>query len=72
MDKNNLIFLLHRISGQIKGIEKMISEKRNDLEIIQQIEAIRASLKTVEKNFLLKNNKKNLNKSLAYLLKLIN
>ncbi len=41
---------LNRIKGQVEGIEKMILEKRYCPEIVQQIKAIRAALKSLENN----------------------
>ena len=38
---------LRRIMGQLKGIEKMMLEKRNCSEIITQLMAARASLETL-------------------------
>lgn len=38
---------LNKIKGQLVGIEKMISEKRDTIEIATQIQAIRAALSKV-------------------------
>ncbi len=35
---------MNRISGQVKGIDKMIDEGRDYLEIIQQIKAVQSAL----------------------------
>lgn len=43
---------LNRISGQIEGIKKMITEERYCPEIISQLRAVRAALKSVESNIL--------------------
>lgn len=39
-----LLQRIRKIKGQLKGIEKMITEKRNCMEIIQQIKAVKAAL----------------------------
>lgn len=43
---------LNRIAGQISGIQKMINDNRYCLDIITQINAVRAALKSVENNIL--------------------
>lgn len=39
---------LHRIAGQINGIEKMILNKKYCVDILQQTRAVIAALKSVE------------------------
>jgi len=43
---------LRRVKGQIEGIEKMIVDRRYCPEIITQIRAARAALKSLEANVL--------------------
>lgn len=43
-NKSNIQSRLHRIIGQLQGLEKMIQEKRDCQEIINQLMAARASL----------------------------
>lgn len=43
---------LNRIAGQVDGIKRMIGEDRHCTEILAQIRAARAALKTVEANVL--------------------
>jgi len=43
---------LNRVSGQIEGIKKMIAEHRYCPDILIQLRAIRAAIKTVEANVL--------------------
>lgn len=43
---------INRIKGQVDGIKKMIEERRDSLEIVQQISAVRASLSTLAKELL--------------------
>lgn len=45
---------LHKISGQLQGIEKMIYERRYCPEIIQQIRAAKSALKALETTILTK------------------
>ena len=41
---------LNRIMGQVQGVQNMIIEKRYCPEIVQQIKAVRAALKSLENN----------------------
>ena len=43
---------LRRIEGQIRGIQKMIEEKRYCVDILTQISSIVGALKSVEENIL--------------------
>lgn len=43
---------LNRIEGQIKGIQKMYDEKRDCVEIVQQVLAVRQALGRVGKDLL--------------------
>lgn len=47
-----IIAQLHRISGQVKAIEKMYTEERPVEEIIRVVLASRASLDAVAKNLI--------------------
>jgi DNA-binding FrmR family transcriptional regulator len=38
---------ISKIKGQIEGIERMIDEKRDSLDIVQQIVAVNSALKNV-------------------------
>ena len=46
------IVSLKRIEGQIRGIQKMIEEKRYCIDILTQLSSIMGALKRVEKNIL--------------------
>ena len=46
-DKESLIKRLHRIEGQVRGIEKMVDEDRYCIDIITQISAITTALDAV-------------------------
>ena len=39
---------LNRISGQIEGIKKMVSDKRDTVDILTQLRAVRAAVKGME------------------------
>lgn len=59
MEKNAACHLeniprLNRISGQIEGIKKMIETGRYCPEILSQLRAVRAAVKSVESNILQK------------------
>ncbi len=47
-DKAALTKRLHRIEGQVRGIERMIDEERYCIDILTQLQAVRAALKKVE------------------------
>lgn len=65
---------LHRLTGQLRGVEKMINQEAKTTEILQQIEAVRGNLKALEKRILgqkVKNLKdEELKKAYNYLLKI--
>jgi len=48
-DKKRLIARLNRISGQMKGISKMISDDRECIEILNQIVSAQSALRGVWK-----------------------
>ena len=43
---------LRRIEGQVRGIQKMISEKRYCIDILTQLRALEGAIQQVEKNIL--------------------
>ena len=43
---------LHRLQGQLQAVEKMIEDDKKPSEIIQQIEAVSGSLKSLKKKLL--------------------
>lgn len=45
--KDQLTKRLHRIEGQVRGIEKMVEEDRYCIDVITQISAIQAALDKV-------------------------
>jgi DNA-binding FrmR family transcriptional regulator len=65
---------LHRIYGQIQGIENMLENGVAENKIIQQIEAAKGSLKTLEKKILSRKIKEfhdeETKKTLNYLIKI--
>ena len=46
-DKDALIKRLHRIEGQVRGIEKMVEEDRYCIDILTQIAAVSTALESV-------------------------
>jgi DNA-binding FrmR family transcriptional regulator len=46
-DKQALVRRLHRIEGQIRGIERMLAEDRYCIDIITQISAVTTALESV-------------------------
>ena len=47
-DHSSELKRLNRIKGQVEGVERMIVERRYCPEIVQQIKAARAALKSLE------------------------
>ncbi len=47
-DHGNEVPRLNRVAGQIDGVKKMIAERRYCPDILTQLRAARAALKTVE------------------------
>lgn len=45
--KEALVRRLRRIEGQVKGIQKMIEEEKNCIEILTQVAAVRAAINKV-------------------------
>ena len=48
----NQLQRLRRVEGQIRGVIKMIEDKRYCIDILQQTRAINAALKAVENNIM--------------------
>ena len=46
-DKEALIKRLHRIEGQVRGVEKMVDEDRYCIEILTQIAAVNTALESL-------------------------
>jgi DNA-binding FrmR family transcriptional regulator len=46
-DKDALVKRLHRIEGQVRGVEKMIEEERYCIDVLTQIAAISTALESV-------------------------
>ncbi len=50
--KQQLIQRLHRIDGQIHGIESMLEAERDCSEILQQLAAIQSAMQSTSRTFL--------------------
>jgi len=46
-DKEALVKRLHRIEGQVRGIERMVSEERYCIDILTQIGAVSTALEAL-------------------------
>jgi CsoR family transcriptional regulator, copper-sensing transcriptional repressor len=46
-DKEKLVKRLHRIEGQVRGIERMIEEDRYCIDVITQISAVSTALESL-------------------------
>ena len=51
-DKTALVNRLHRIEGQVRGIEKMVEDERYCIDILTQIGAVSTALETVAQKLL--------------------
>jgi DNA-binding FrmR family transcriptional regulator len=47
MNKKELTNRISKIKGQIEGVERMIEQERDSLDIVQQIVAVNSALKKV-------------------------
>ncbi|SMB98837.1 DNA-binding transcriptional regulator, FrmR family [Thermanaeromonas toyohensis ToBE] len=45
--KDELLLRLRRIEGQVKGLQRMVEEGKYCVDVLTQIAAVRAALKTV-------------------------
>ena len=46
-DKEALIKRLHRIEGQVRGVERMIEEERYCIDVLTQISAVQTALESL-------------------------
>ena len=46
-DKEALVNRLHRIEGQVRGVERMIEEERYCVDVLTQISAVTTALESV-------------------------
>jgi len=46
-DKDALIKRLHRIEGQVRGVEKMVADDRYCIDILTQVSAVNTALEAV-------------------------
>jgi CsoR family transcriptional regulator, copper-sensing transcriptional repressor len=51
-DHSDQLKRLNRVSGQLEGVRKMIADKRYCPDILTQLRAVRAAVKSVEANIL--------------------
>jgi CsoR family transcriptional regulator, copper-sensing transcriptional repressor len=51
-DKEALVKRLHRIEGQVRGIERMVDEERYCIDILTQIGAVSTALESVAQKLL--------------------
>ena len=50
--KEALVKRLHRIEGQVRGIERMVEDDRYCIDVVTQISAVRAALRRLEEEIL--------------------
>jgi CsoR family transcriptional regulator, copper-sensing transcriptional repressor len=46
-DKNALVKRLHRIEGQVRGVEKMVEDDRYCIDVLTQIAAVNTALESL-------------------------
>ena len=46
-DKDKLVKRLHRIEGQVRGVEKMVEDDRYCIDILTQISAVNTALESL-------------------------
>ena len=46
-DKQGVLTRLRRVEGQVRGIEKMVEEDRYCIDVLTQVNAVRAALESV-------------------------
>jgi CsoR family transcriptional regulator, copper-sensing transcriptional repressor len=51
-DKDALIKRLHRIEGQVRGIERMVDEERYCIDVLTQIGAVSTALESLAQKLL--------------------
>ena len=51
-DKEALVKRLHRIEGQVRGIARMVEEDRYCIDILNQMQAVKAALQKAEQEIL--------------------
>jgi DNA-binding FrmR family transcriptional regulator len=51
-DKDALIKRLHRIEGQVRGIERMVDEERYCIDVLTQIGAVSTALESLAQKML--------------------
>jgi DNA-binding FrmR family transcriptional regulator len=50
--KNRLVHRLNRIEGQVRGVTRMVEEERYCIDVLTQLQAVRAALARVETEML--------------------
>jgi DNA-binding FrmR family transcriptional regulator len=51
-DHSGTLSALRRIEGQVRGVQRMVEEKKYCIDILNQIAAVKGALGTVEKRIL--------------------
>jgi DNA-binding FrmR family transcriptional regulator len=50
--KQKILDRLHRVDGQVRGITRMVEEDRYCIDVLTQLQAVRAALASIEKEML--------------------
>lgn len=51
-NRDNIIKRLRRIEGQVRGLTKMVEDERYCIDILTQVQAVKAALKKAEEEIL--------------------
>lgn len=51
-DRDRLLKRLRRVEGQVRGVHKMVEDDRYCIDVLTQIQAVRAALAKVEREML--------------------
>ena len=51
-DKRRVLTRLHRIEGQVRGLQKMVEEDRYCLDVLTQVAAVKAALESMSMTLL--------------------
>lgn len=55
---------LHRIEGQIRGIERMVTEESSDEAVVNQLQAVISSLESVKRGIVVKSLRESVNQDI--------
>jgi len=69
--QKQIINRLHRIEGQVRGIEKMLNEEEEVQKVLVQLDAIKAGVDSLKRNYVKEHVRSTLYEELESILELI-